>query len=58
MSWQFADSDRGGYCAAAIYSLIITAKLCDIDPQPWLTDMLARIAEHAASRLDGPLSCN
>jgi hypothetical protein len=38
--------------AAAMYSLIVTAKMNDIDPQAWLADVLARIAEHPASRLD------
>jgi hypothetical protein len=32
-----------------MYSLIVTAKLNDIDPQAWLADVLARIAEHLAS---------
>ena len=51
-SWLFAGSDRGGMRAAAMYSLIVTAKLNDIDPQAWLADVLARIAEHPASLLD------
>jgi len=50
-AWLFAGSDRGGERAAAMYSLIVTAKLNDIDPQAWLADVLARIAEHPASRL-------
>jgi hypothetical protein len=33
-------------------SLIATAKLNGVDPQAWLTDVLCRIADHAASRLD------
>ena len=48
----FAGSDRGGERAAAMYTLIATAKLNDIDPQAWLADVLARIADHPASRLD------
>ena len=32
-------------------SLIYTAKLNDIDPRAWLADVLARIADHPASRL-------
>ena len=44
--------------AAAMYSLIITAKLNDIDPQAWLADVLARIATHPASRLDDLLPWN
>jgi transposase len=51
-SWLFAGSDRGGVRAAAMYSLIVTAKMNDVDPQAWLADVLARIAGHPASRLD------
>ena len=51
-SWLFAGSDRGGQRAAAMYSLIATAKLNDIDPQAWLADVLPRIAEHPASKSD------
>ena len=50
-SWLFCGSDRGGERAAALYSLIITAKLNDIDPRAWLADVLRRIADHPASRL-------
>ena len=50
-SWLFAGSDRGGDRAAAMYSLIITAKLNEVDPRAWLADVLARIADHPASRL-------
>ena len=50
-SWLFAASDRGGERAAAIYTLITTAKLNDVDPRPWLEDVLRRIADHPASRL-------
>lgn len=57
-SWLFAGSDRGGMRAAAMYSLIVTAKMNDIDPQAWLADVLARIAEHPASRLDELLPWN
>ena len=51
-SWLFAGSDRGGDRAAVMYTLIGTAKLNDIDPQAWLADVLKRIAEHPARRLD------
>ena len=51
-SWLFAGSNRGGERAAAIYSLIVTAKLNDVDPRAWLADVLARISDHPASRLD------
>ena len=57
-SWLFAGSDRGGQRAAFMYSLIVTAKLNDIDPQAWLADVLARIADHPAQKLDELLPWN
>jgi transposase len=57
-SWLFAGSDRGGQRAAAIYSLIVTAKLNNVDPQAWLADVLARIADHPAHRIDQLLPWN
>ena len=51
-NWTFAGSDEGGRRAAAIYTLIETAKLNDIDPLAWLTDVLARLQDHPAKRLD------
>jgi transposase len=57
-AWLFAGSDRGGERAAAIYTLIGTAKLNDLDPQAWLADVLRRIADHPASRLDELLPWN
>jgi hypothetical protein len=41
-----------------MYSLIVTAKLNDVDPQAWLADVLARIAEHPAHRIDELLPWN
>jgi transposase len=57
-SWLFAGSDRGGDRAAAMYSLIITARLNGVDPRAWLADVLARIADHPASRLHELLPWN
>lgn len=57
-SWLFAGSDRGGERAAAMYSLIATARLNDVDPRAWLADVLARIADHPASRLHELLPWN
>ena len=57
-SWLFAGSDRGGQRAAVLYSLIVTAKMNDIDPQAWLADVLARIAEHPARDIDALLPWN
>jgi len=51
-------SDRGGERAAIMYSLIVTAKMNDVDPQAWLADVLARIAGHPATRLDELLPWN
>jgi len=56
-SWLFCGSDRGGKRAAAMYSLIVTARMNDIDPQAWLTDVLARIADHPGHRLEEFLPC-
>ena len=50
-AWLFAGSDRGGERAAAMYTLIATAKLNGVDPQAWLADILRRIADHPASQL-------
>jgi transposase len=57
-SWLFAGSDRGGQRAAAMYSLIVTAKMNNVDPQAWLADVLARIAEHPAHGIDELLPWN
>ena len=50
-NWTFAGSDSGGRRAAAIYTLIETCKLNDVDPRAWLADVLARIADHPARRI-------
>ncbi|MGH6951064.1 MAG: IS66 family transposase [Vitreimonas sp.] len=57
-NWTFAGSDRGGERAAAIYTLVETAKLNDADPQAWLADVLARIADHASRDLHELLPWN
>jgi hypothetical protein len=49
-AWLFAGSDQGGERAAAIYSLIQTAKLNGVDPRAWLADVLARIADMPQQR--------
>ena len=50
-NWLFAGSDAGGRRAAAMYSLIESAKLNGINPQHYLADVLTRIAEHPARRI-------
>jgi hypothetical protein len=57
-SWLFAGSERGADRAAVMATLIMTAKLNNIDPQAWLADVLARIAEHPTNRLDDLLPWN
>src|SRR6478736_2841921 len=50
-SWLFAGSDRGADRAAVMLTLIMTARLNDVDPKAWLADILARIANLPVSRL-------
>jgi hypothetical protein len=50
-AWLFAGSSRGGDRAAFMYSLIVTAKMNDVDPQAWLADVLARRPDMTLSRL-------
>ena len=57
-AWLFAGSDRGGERAAAMFTLIETAKLNNVDPQAWLADVLRRIADHPLSRLHQLLPWN
>jgi transposase len=57
-AWLFCGSDRGGQRAATMYSLIMTAKMNDVDPQAWLADVLARIADHPARHIDELLPWN
>lgn len=57
-SWLFAGSDRGADRAALIVTLIMSAKLNDIDPQAWLADVLARIADTPISKLEQLLPWN
>ena len=57
-SWLFAGSERGGDRAAFMYSLIVTAKLNDIDPQAWLADVLGRLPDMTASQVPDLLPWN
>ena len=57
-AWLFAGSDRGGERAAIMFTLIQTAKLNDVDPQAWLADVLARIANQRITDLAALLPWN
>jgi transposase len=57
-NWTFAGSDEGGRRAAALYTLIATAKLNDVDPQAWLADVLARMLDCPAKRVGDLLPWN
>lgn len=57
-NWTFAGSDRGGERAAAVYTLIESAKFHGIDPQAWLADVLARLPDHPAKRIGDLLPWN
>jgi transposase len=50
-NYLFAGSDAGGERAAAIYTLIETAKLNGLDPKAYLREVLARIADHPINRI-------
>ena len=50
-NWMFAGSDAGGERAAAIYSLIETAKLHGLDPEAYLRAVIERIADHPVNRV-------
>lgn len=55
---MFAGSDRGGRRAALIYTIVQTATLNDLDPEAYLRDVIARIADHPIHRIDALLPWN
>jgi transposase len=57
-NWTFAGSDEGGRRAAAVYTLIETAKLNGIDPRAWLADVLTRLPDHPAKHIADLLPWN
>ena len=57
-NYLFAGADSGGERAAAIYSLIGTAKLGGVNPEAWLRHVLANIAEHPVNRVGDFLPWN
>ncbi|KAB8044560.1 IS66 family transposase [Janthinobacterium aquaticum] len=57
-NYLFAGADSGGERAAAVYSLIGTAKLNGVDPEAWLRHVLANIADHPVNQVDDFLPWN
>ena len=58
LSYLFVGSEGGGKAAAISYTLIETAKFNGVDPQAWLTETRARIADHKITKLDELLPWN
>ena len=57
-NYPFAGSDEGGRRAAIMYTLIETARLNGVDPEAWLADVIARIADHPINRVGELLPWN
>jgi hypothetical protein len=57
-NYLFAGSDSGGVRAAAMYTLTETAKMNALDPEAYLRDVLARIADHPINRIGELLPWN
>jgi hypothetical protein len=57
-NYLFAGADSGGERAAAIYSLVETAKLNGVDPERYLRQVLERIADHPINRIEELLPWN
>ena len=57
-NYLFVGSDSGGIRAAAMYTLIESAKMSGLDPEAYLRDVLARIADHPINRIGDLLPWN
>src|SRR5262249_36408016 len=57
-NYMFAGSDAGGERTAAIYSLIGSAKLNGLNPEPYMPEVLIRIADHPTNRIEELLPWN
>ena len=51
-NYLFCGSDAGGQRAACVYTIVETAKMCGINPQAYLTNVLGRIADHPIQKID------
>jgi hypothetical protein len=51
-NWLFFGSEEGGRTAAILYSMIMTCRRLDIDPQKYLTDVLKRVNDHPADQIE------
>ena len=57
-NWLFAGSDVGGDSAAVMYTLIGTAKLCGLNPEAYLREVISRIADHPMKEIGQLLPWN
>ena len=57
-NWTFLGSDAGGERAAVLFTLIQSCKLNGVNPETYLADLIGRIGEHPAKRLDDLLPWN
>jgi hypothetical protein len=57
-NYLFAGNDAGGQRAAAMYTIIETAKMCGLDVEAYLANVIARIADHPINRIDELLPWN
>ena len=57
-NWLFAGSDTGGERAAVMYTIIETAKLNGLNPEAYLRNIIDRIADHPAKRINELLPWN
>jgi transposase len=57
-NWTFLGSDAGGERAAVFFTLIQSCKLNGVNPQAYLADLVDRVGDHPASRLDELLPWN
>lgn len=57
-NWLFCASEVGAESSAILYSLIASCRLANVDPWDYLTDVLERISEHPAARINELFPCN